>query len=119
MRKSQFTEEQIIGILTLVAVGQKVGDVCRQHGISDATYYRWKAHYGGLAVRLCRWAARGSRGDAGRIDARMEQWAGRGSSASAETVEMADGRARRARFAPAARPRNRLTGSAKVEEPMS
>ncbi len=50
MRKSQFTEEQIIGILKLVDAGQKVGDVCRQHGISDATYYRWKAQYGGLAV---------------------------------------------------------------------
>jgi putative transposase len=50
MRKSQFTEEQIIGILKLVDAGQKVGDVCRQHGISDATYYRWKAQYGGLEV---------------------------------------------------------------------
>lgn len=50
MRKSQFTEEQIIGILKLVDAGQKVSDVCRQHGISDATYYRWKAQYGGLAV---------------------------------------------------------------------
>jgi putative transposase len=50
MRKSQFTEEQIIGILKLVDAGQKVGDVCRQHGISDATYYRWKAQYGGLGV---------------------------------------------------------------------
>jgi putative transposase len=50
MRKSQFTEEQIIGILKRVDAGQKVGDVCREHGVSDATYYRWKAHYGGLAV---------------------------------------------------------------------
>jgi putative transposase len=50
MRKSQFTEEQIIGILKLVDAGQKVGDVCREHSISDATYYRWKAQYGGLAV---------------------------------------------------------------------
>ena len=50
MRKSQFTEEQIIGILKLVDAGQKVGDVCREHGISDATYYRWKAQYGGLEV---------------------------------------------------------------------
>jgi putative transposase len=50
MRKSQFTEEQIIGILKLVDAGQKVGDVCRAHGISDATYYRWKAQYGGLEV---------------------------------------------------------------------
>ena len=43
MRKSQFTEEQIIGILKLVAAGQKIGDVCRQHSISEGTYYRWKA----------------------------------------------------------------------------
>jgi putative transposase len=50
MRKSQFTEEQIIGILKRVDAGQKVGDVCREHGISDATYYRWKAQYGGLEV---------------------------------------------------------------------
>jgi putative transposase len=54
MRKSQFTEEQIIGILKLVDAGQKVGDVCRQHGISDATDYRWKAQYGGLAVSKLR-----------------------------------------------------------------
>jgi putative transposase len=50
MRKSQFTEEQIVGILKSVDAGQKVGEVCRQHGISDATYYRWKAQYGGLGV---------------------------------------------------------------------
>ena len=50
MRKSQFTEEQIIGILKLVDAGQKVGDVCREHGISDATHYRWKAQYGGLEI---------------------------------------------------------------------
>jgi putative transposase len=50
MRKSQFTEEQIVGILKSVDSGQKIGDVCRQHGISDATSYRWKAQYGGLGV---------------------------------------------------------------------
>jgi putative transposase len=50
MRKSQFTEEQIIGILKRVDAGQKVGDVCREQGISEATYYRWKAQYGGLEV---------------------------------------------------------------------
>jgi putative transposase len=50
MRKSQFSEEQIIGILTRVDAGRKVGDVCREHGISDATYYRWKAQFGGLDV---------------------------------------------------------------------
>ena len=50
MRKSQFTEEQIIGILKLVDAGRKVGEVCREHGISEGTYYRWKAQYGGLGV---------------------------------------------------------------------
>ena len=50
MRKSQFSEEQIVGILKLVDAGQKIGEVCRQQGISDATYYRWKAQYGGLGV---------------------------------------------------------------------
>ncbi len=54
MRKSQFTEGQIIGILKLVAAGQKVGDVCRQHSISEGTYYRWKAQYGGLEVSQLR-----------------------------------------------------------------
>ena len=48
MRKSRFTEEQIIGILKRVERGQALIDVCREAGISDATYYRWKAQYGGL-----------------------------------------------------------------------
>ncbi len=54
MRKSQFTEGQIIGILKLVAAGQKVSDVCRQKSISERTYYRWKAQYGGLEVSQLR-----------------------------------------------------------------
>jgi putative transposase len=50
MRKSRFTEERIIGILRRVEKGQSLVEVCREEGISDATYYRWKAQYGGLEV---------------------------------------------------------------------
>lgn len=54
MRKSRYTEEQIIGILKRVERGQALADVCREAGISDATYYRWKAQYGGLEVNELR-----------------------------------------------------------------
>ena len=54
MKKVQFSDEQIINILRLVEAGQKVGDVCRSHGISEATYYRWKAKYGGMDVNQLR-----------------------------------------------------------------
>lgn len=54
MRQSRFSEEQIIGILKRVEAGQKVLDVCREQGISEATYHRWKAKYGGLEVNDAR-----------------------------------------------------------------
>jgi putative transposase len=54
MRKSRFSEEQIISILKRVESGQPVADVCREFGISDGTYYRWKAQYGGLEVSQLR-----------------------------------------------------------------
>lgn len=54
MRKSRFSEEQIIKILKRVELGQPLTDVCREEGISDATYYRWKAQYGGLEVSQLR-----------------------------------------------------------------
>jgi putative transposase len=48
MKKSRFSEQQIISILKQADAGVKVQDLCRQHGISDATYYKWKSRYGGM-----------------------------------------------------------------------
>ena len=50
MKRTRFTEHQIIGILKKQDSGLKVADICREHGISDATFYNWKAKYGGLQV---------------------------------------------------------------------
>jgi putative transposase len=48
MRKRKFSETQIIAILKAVEAGKTVRDVCREHEISDATYYKWKTKYGGM-----------------------------------------------------------------------
>jgi putative transposase len=50
MKKSRFDEAQIIGILREQEAGGTTVDVCRRHGISQQTFYRWKARYGGLGV---------------------------------------------------------------------
>ena len=50
MKRSRFTETQIISILKEADAGAKVKDICRRHGISDATYYNWKSKYGGMSA---------------------------------------------------------------------
>jgi putative transposase len=54
MKGSRFSEEQIIEILPEAEAGAKTAEVCRRHGISDATFYKWKAKYGGLEVSEAR-----------------------------------------------------------------
>lgn len=54
MKKSRFSEEKIIGILREGDAGVKVAELCRKHGMSDATYYKWKAQYGGMDVSQLR-----------------------------------------------------------------
>jgi putative transposase len=54
MKRSRFTEEQIIGILGEHDAGMKTADVCRRHGISQPTFYKWKSKFGGMDVSEAR-----------------------------------------------------------------
>lgn len=54
MKTSRYSEEQIIAVLKQAEVGMKTAEVCRQNGISSATFYKWKAKYGGLEVSEAR-----------------------------------------------------------------
>ena len=54
MKKSRFSEEQIIAVLKEHQAGIAVADICRKHGISDATFYYWRSRYGGMEVSAAR-----------------------------------------------------------------
>ena len=58
MKRSRFSEEQIIGVLKEHQAGMSAVDLCRKHGISDATFYKWRSKYGGMEVSDARklWA---------------------------------------------------------------
>ena len=77
MKGSRFSEEQIIGVLREHEAGAKTEEVCRRHGISSATLYKWKSKYGGLEVsELCLLYRRLSR-STGSVD-----WPGSAANAS-------------------------------------
>jgi putative transposase len=66
MKRKRFTEEQIIGVLREHELGTKTADLCRKHGISEATFYNWKSKFGGLDISEAR-AAEAYRSGEGRL----------------------------------------------------
>lgn len=54
MKRSRFTQDQIIGILKEHQAGASAADLCRKHGVSDATFYTWRSKYGGMEVSEAR-----------------------------------------------------------------
>ena len=50
MKRSRFSEVQVLGILKAVESGRKVAEVCREHGISESTYFKWKSKFGGMTA---------------------------------------------------------------------
>ena len=54
MPRGKWTQEQIIGILKQVETGRAVAEVCREHGVGESTFYKWKSKYGGLEVNEAR-----------------------------------------------------------------
>lgn len=75
MKKFRFTEHQIVGILNEAEFGVPVKNVCRKHGASSATYYKWKSKYGGLeaAEGLGPETAQGTRVGAGPVQAHVRR----------------------------------------------
>ncbi len=61
MKRSRFSEEQIIGILKEHQAGLGAKELCRKHGVSDATFYKWRSKYGGMEVCPRRWGSKGRR----------------------------------------------------------